>query len=190
MPAASLCSTEPGCYTGLATEREDTMTWTEPYRGLPWTATGVGDNPPDAADVLAARSKRGGNMVLVPMGVLVGMASRLDSQSRALVAAQGGLGASLGPSDLAAYTAAQEAAAERAAAKMGVLAEDAEGDWAALYASTGALIQEGDVRDVRDVIVREAWSVVRLDCEGGVIQDRFPASLGALNRILHEAGRV
>lgn len=115
------------------------MNWTEPYRGLPWTATGVGDNPPDAADVLAARSKRGGNMVKVPMGVLVGMASRLDSQSRALVAAQGGLGASLGPADLAAYTAAQEAAAERAAAKVGVLVHGGADNYA-MYDNAGRFV--------------------------------------------------
>lgn len=172
------------------------MTWLDAFEGIDYTP--MAGEATSFADVIGPRSlanngyeRPATDRVLVPLGSLHAIADRIDTLSRALVAAQGG-GAPLDQAALDAHAKAEQEAAERAAVKRGILAEDAEGDWAALYDHTGRKARaSGHVSDVRSTAVREGWSVVVLDCEGVLDADTgedFPETIDALKRMLAERG--
>ena len=135
--------------------------------------------------------------VLIPIGTLFDIAKRIDSLSAALVEAQGGSAAALGEQELRSYQAQQEAA-ERAAAKVGVLVEDFNGDWSALYNAAGKRVETGHVSSVRDIVVRDSWTTTRIDAEGLLFDwgsgasptpedlQEFPPTLAELQRAMRK----
>lgn len=162
------------------------MTWLAAFEGIPrfaGTSFAAGNLPDNLARRGAVR-KGAGNLILT-VGELRAIADRIDTLSRALVEAQGA-GPVLDADALERYEA-EQALAERAAAKTGTLAEDLEGDWAGLYSTAGVLTYQGHVSDVRDHIVHDCWAVVRIDAPCG--DDGFPAMLGELKRALIAAQR-
>ena len=156
--------------------------WLDAFDGIDYSAGG-GSLP----DVIQPRlrGRLDTDTVRVPIRALQDIAERINGLSEALIVAQGGSASGLGEAELQAYLA-EQASAERAAVKRGVLAEDAEGDWAALYDHSGKRVSSGHLSNMRHEVVHEGWSVVVADCEGLLDPDgdEVPATLDALNYLL------
>jgi hypothetical protein len=112
------------------------------------------------------RNRLDTDCVRIPIGTLYDIAKRINAQSERIAFLEGA-GATLTPESLAAYEA-QQAEAERAAAKTGVLFEDLAADdgWSALYGKDGRLVTQDHTSNVRDLIVNEGWQVHRVSAEG------------------------
>jgi hypothetical protein len=170
--------------------------WLTAFEGIDYLKRDGAENARvgDLPDVLSPRlrGRLNADTVRVPIQSLMDIAKRIDALSRRVVELESG-GPILTEESLRAYEAQQEAA-ERAAVKVGVLAEDAEGDWAALYDHRGKLAREtGHVSDVRSTTVRDGWSVTVIDCEGlldGDVGEDFPPTIDGLRHLMAKRSKA